>query len=101
MEENLFEFWLHFQLVFDWLPKAEKLYKLLHRMSNLSREDTLHDICAIETIHAVGSHDTILGVQNSACLSIDQLSLSKSNVHLSHKVTIAEHLLFDNRNKLR
>ena len=38
MEENLFEFWLHFQLVFDWLPKPEKLYKLLHWMSNLSRE---------------------------------------------------------------
>ena len=65
-------------------------------MGDLAREDALHDVCSVKTVHAVRAHHTDLSARNGACLSIDQLSLTKSNLHISHKMSITHHLLLDN-----
>ena len=65
-------------------------------MSDLAREDALHDVCSVKTVHAVRAHHTDLSARNGARLRIDQLSLTKSNLHISHKMSITHHLLLDN-----
>ena len=63
-------------------------------VSNLARENRLDDVCSIEAIHAVGAHDADLGLHDFAGRIVNELALSKTNLHFCHKVAIAKHLLF-------
>ena len=69
------------------------------QVRDLTREDALNDVCSVKTVHAVRAHHTDLSARNGACLRIDQLSLTKSNLHISHKMSITYHLLLDNVNE--
>lgn len=69
-------------------------------VSNLPREDTLDDISAIKTVHAVGAHNSFLSRNDSTCLAVDQLSLSEANVKICHEVTVIKDALFDDVNQL-
>ena len=65
-------------------------------MGDLAREDALYDICSVKTVHAVSAHHSNLSARNIARLRINQLSLSKSNLHISHKMPITHHFFLDN-----
>ena len=67
---------------------------------DLAREDALNDIGPVETIHAVRAHHTCLRAQDLTRVLYDQLTLAKADLHLSHEVPIAEHLLFDDIHQL-
>ena len=65
-------------------------------MSDLAREDALYDVCSVKTVHAVRAHHSDLSARNVTRLRINQLSLSKSDLHISHKMPVTHHLLLDN-----
>lgn len=70
-------------------------------VGNLAREDTLHDVRPVKTVHAVGSHHSLLPALNAARLRIDQLALSKPYLHLREKVPITHQLILHNGDKFR
>ena len=69
-------------------------------MGNIAREDALYHVSTIQTIHAVGSHYSFLGIQNPAGLRVNEISLPEADIKLCHEVSIADHLLFDLSNQL-
>ena len=69
-------------------------------MGNLTREDALDDVGAIEAVHAVCAHDTYLSALDATCLTINQLSLTEANVELGHEVSITHQFLLDNSDEL-
>ena len=70
-------------------------------MGDLAREDSLHDVSPVKTVHAVGSHHSFLSTLDAARLRIDQLALSKSYLHFRDKVSITHQLILHNRDKFR
>ena len=75
-----------------WRLTNTHLRKLYVR--NLSRENRLNHICSVKTIHAVCAHDADLGLLDFACGVVNELALSKTNLHFCHEIAIAKHLFF-------
>ena len=70
-------------------------------VGDLAREDSLHDVCPVKTVHAVCSHHSFLSTLDAARLRIDQLALSKSYLHLRDEVPITHQLILHNGDKFR
>ena len=70
-------------------------------MGDLAREDSLHDVRPVKTVHAVCSHHSFLPALDAARLRIDQLALSESYLHLRDEVPITHQLILHNGDKFR
>ena len=58
-------------------------------MRHKSAKYTLHDVSAIQTIHAVGSESSFLRLYYSkVSWIVESFSIIHSNIYLGHKVTI-------------
>jgi hypothetical protein len=64
-------------------------------VSNLAGEDALHDICAVEAIHAVCAQHSTLSLQDFAIGLIDVLSVVKSAFKACLKASVLCQLRLD------
>jgi hypothetical protein len=62
---------------------------------NISAEDTLHNICPIQAVHAVRAHIAHLTVYHLTRAIVDFLSSVHTELQIGHKIVERVKLIFD------